>query len=424
VNGVRSSRQGAVIVGGHVNGLGAARSLADHGVPVAVVCTGPTDLAHRSRLVREHVHLPAFRRRPAVLVDLLERRRDRWRGWMVLPAGDLALEVLARHRERLSSRYRVAAPTWSVARVLLRKDLLHEAATRAGVEVPRCYGVATEQTVAQEGIIFPVVLKPVDSQRFWDAFHRKLLVARDRAELRRRWRELEASGHGAIIQELVPGPDDLFCNYSVYMSGDGRPVAELAMRKLRKSPPFFGVCRVGHAMVDGDLARGLRRRTLTLLEHVGWHGMANAEFKIDPRDGRLRLMEINGRCFLMQGLARRAGVNYPLLAWQDLVRGRVDHMPPNGWRGHWIHLHQDALHALVSRRDERLSWRDYIRPYRSARAFAVWSARDPLPFVMESMQAGRQALRLLLNETERRSRRARIEMLPPGTPTPWGVDGP
>ena len=89
-------------------------------------------------------------------------------------------------------------------------------------------------------------------------------------------------------------------------------------------------------------------------------------------------------------------------------------MPPNGWRGHWIHLQQDLVHALMSRRAERLSWRDYARPYRSKPAFAVWSIRDPMPFVHEWAHAGRHALRLMMNPSERRSVRARMKAIPPG----------
>jgi hypothetical protein len=51
---------GAVVIGGHINGLGLVRALAAHGVPTAVVTTSPFDIADRSRCVSAHVALHAL----------------------------------------------------------------------------------------------------------------------------------------------------------------------------------------------------------------------------------------------------------------------------------------------------------------------------------------------------------------------------
>ena len=77
----------------------------------------------------------------------------------------------------------------------------------------------------------------------------------------------------------------------------------------------------------------LREPTIALLQRIGWQGMASAEYKLDPRDGRYRLMEINGRCFLINGLPTRCGVNYPLLAWREHALREAVGAEANGWRG-------------------------------------------------------------------------------------------
>src|SRR3954464_8707346 len=115
---------------------------------------------------------------------------------------------------------------------------------------------------------------------------------------------------------------------------------------------------------------------------IGWRGIASVGYKLDPRDGRYRLMEINGRCYLSHALATRCGVNYPLLSWREhAMRQRVQ-ASSNGWGGLWTHAHADLLYSVVEDRDESWSWPGFAREYLGPRIDAVWSAADPLPFLV------------------------------------------
>jgi predicted ATP-grasp superfamily ATP-dependent carboligase len=57
----------------------------------------------------------------------------------------------------------------------------------------------------------------------------------------------------------------------------------------------------------------LRELSSRLLRHIGAHGIAMVEFRIDSRTGEPYLMEINGRFWGSLQLAVDAGVNFPLL---------------------------------------------------------------------------------------------------------------
>ncbi|MGH9907745.1 MAG: hypothetical protein ACRD8U_19420, partial [Pyrinomonadaceae bacterium] len=243
---------------------------------------------------------------------------------------------------------------------------------------------------------------------FVSRFGVKLFVARDRTELQRHIQELRAAGLRAQILDLVPGPDSLFYNYTVYIDRAGQPIAELPMRKLRKSPPFFGVVRVAEITKVPQL----REPTLNLLRHIEWRGMASAEYKLDPRDGRYRLMEINGRCFLIHALARRAGVNYPLLAWREAVLGEKVSASPNGWDGVWIHLLDDIYYGVFYRGVEQLSLREYLAPYRRPKCYAVWSASDPKPFLMQCYLNLRKAATAAVSARDRAIFRSRVQGMP------------
>ena len=404
------SATGAVVIGGYVNALDGIRALGRLGLPVAVVVTKAFDIAHRSRWVSETLRLLTLHQEPERLVDLLESEASRWQGRLLVPTNDDALEVLSRHRDHLRRWYHVAAAPWEVASQLLLKDRFYEAARRVGVPLPRCYGNADRLAVDQGDLTFPLLVKPVESSRFAAQFGCKLFVAADRQELRAHIDQIETEGLHCQLYDWIPGADDHFYDYSVYMDARGEPVGGVTIHKFRRSPPFFGVGRAVE-VIDGDF---LREPTVEVLRSIGFRGMASAEYKLDPRDGSYRALEINGRLSLMHGPARRAGFDYPAMAWQDVALGQRVEIQPNGWRGSWIHLHADLLYGLLSRKLERLTWDQFWTPYRAPRSFAVWSRSDPLPFLAQWGRTAAETVALPFQPASRKALKRRAQPMPTG----------
>lgn len=409
-----SDRHGAVVVGGYVTGLSTVRALSSLGIPIAVVSTTPSDMAQYSRWASEHHELLQFSKQPESLLELLEKQCQKWKGWVVLSSYDDAIAIMSQNRERLERWYRFITPPWEVARNLLQKDLTYKAAKEVGIDIPRLYGDATPETGARDDIEFPVLVKPIESRPFFVHFGKKLFVARNRAELLSRIQELQTSGLRAQIMDLVPGPDSQFYNYTAYIDKSGHVAADMTMRKLRKSPPFFGVVRVAETIKADEL----REPTIELLRRVGWRGMASAEYKLDPRDGRYRLMEINARPFLIQGLALRAGVNYPLLAWRESVYGENVRAAYNGWNGVWINCLDDLYYGAFFRKTEGLTLQQYLAPYRRPKTYSVWSAADPKPFLAQCYQAAGRGAMAALSSHDRSARRSRVQSMRTGSNKP------
>jgi predicted ATP-grasp superfamily ATP-dependent carboligase len=367
---------GAVVVGGYANGLGVVRSLGGRGVPVAVIRTAGHDIAHLSRYAAESHWVPDVDRHPDALLDILEANARRWGGRVLIPTNDFALEVLAREKERLMASYRVPVPPWEVANRVLDKRLTREAAGKVGIDCPRALGFIQAGSTPPEVTEFPVLVKPVVGHRFAERMGKKLLVARNAAELDRAVDEARASGVSCEIQELIPGPDDFHYNYQTYRTPAGECVGDFSLRKLRQSPPFFGVARAA----EPAPAPELREPTHELLKRLEWQGFASASYKRDARTGRFVLIEVNGRCVQTHGVGRRAGIDYPFMIYSGAVREKPEGIQPNGWNGVWIHLHADLLYTAFYARAEGLDWGAFFASYRRPKTFAVWSARDPAPF--------------------------------------------
>jgi predicted ATP-grasp superfamily ATP-dependent carboligase len=394
-------RRGAIVIGGYASAVGVVRELACAGVPVDVVLTMPQDIAHYSRFVRRHHWLLELQDRPESLVELLEARRDAWRGWAIVPTNDYAVIALARYRDRLERHYAVTVPPWEITRRIIDKGQTYRIASAVGIATPRSYGPATRKLLQRAELQFPVLVKPNEGHVFATRFGKKLFLARSRVELDLAIERADEAGLCCEVYELIPGPDNLFYDYQVYIDRNGHPVGEFCLRKLRLAPPHFGVAR---ACETADVAE-LREPTLELLRRLEWRGPASVCYKQDPRDGRFRLIEVNGRSVLPHGLARRVGINYALMGYSESVHGTLEGDSRNGWRGFWIHLHEDLLYTAMCLRSERLSWRDFRRSYLGPKTFPVWSRRDPVPFFAEWANTVRKAPRTLLD------RRSRAEIL-------------
>lgn len=399
-----ASRIGAVVLNGSPTGLCALRALARRGIPTAVVQTKDNHIAAYSRWATDTHNLFEFQSESDTLLDLLSRKVDHWRGRVLIPTSDRTLTALARNREELSRNYRVPVPPWEITQRVLQKDVTYAAAREVGVDIPRDYGPAVPSIIDRDDIEYPVIVKPVTSHDFVTLFGQKLFVATNRDELAAAIAKLATAGLEASVNDLIPGPDSEFYNCTMFLDEHGDPVGQYNFRKLRKSPPRYGVGRVAVSEAVPELTEP----TLELLRKLEWTGLASAEYKRDSRDGRYRLMEVNGRCYLTMGLALRAGIDYPFLIWAKGAGIRIPRMSENGWRGAWIDLRADLAFGVFLHHMEKLSWRELVAPYRGQKTFAIWSASDPKPFAAAQVQLARKGIQVLRTRNGRASLQGQI----------------
>ncbi len=369
--------RGAVIIGGYINGLGLARSLAARGVRVGVIRTNPFDIAHRSICVSSHDVAGGLAGDPDRLVETLERRAAEWRGWALIPADDAALDAIARHWDWLAARHLIVAPTPEQVPFFLDKEKMLAAARSIGMDLPRLYGVAGVGAPLDPEPRFPLLVKPFTGHHFSTRFGVKMFTAHGPDEFKSSVELAAGAGLRCGVFEFIPGPDSQIYAYCTYIDRRGAAAPGVTIRKLRQSPPLAGVARVAEIVPEPP---GLREAVLQLLRKIGFRGMAAAEFKLDPRDGSFKFLEVNGRSVIYNALLRKGGLDLAALAWSDYVEVATPEMRPANWPGIWVNLHADLLYSAFHGRSEGLTLRSFLRPYRRPKIEAVWSPQDPAPF--------------------------------------------
>lgn len=375
----RSPRRGgppALILGDDpVNGLGVARNLGRLGIAV-----------HRLGAHREPLLASRYIRTQRIVPDLdtvdddvyamiLEDAGARLGESVVLfPITDLHVLRLCRLEGRLSRRFRLTTPPLRSAETLVNKRRFHEAAEAFGVDTPvtRYPLTVDEYLAAADSIGYPVYLKPEISPLYHKKFRRKGFVAQNPEELRAGAAELLQSGLSAVLQEIVPGEASHMHGCAGYRR-EGESVW-VCYRRVREFPKGFG----SGSRLTTVPSFAEKTRVIEFLNHVGHRGLFDAEFKLDPRRGTYRLIEINTRSWWQNALPTRSGINMIALAYEDAAFPESRRpLPAQQYEAgvHWVHGYND----YVAAREGGVGLASWLASVGPANEFAFFAADDPLP---------------------------------------------
>ncbi len=376
-----SGTVGAVVVGGDYQGLGIARSLGRHGVPV-VVLDDEHSIARASRYVSAYEHVRGDLRddRDTVRILLDAHRRLGLDGWVLYPTREETVAAIAAHRDELADRFRLVTPGWDAVRAAWDKRETYQRAERLGIPIPRCWFPANESELAAVDLSRPVVVKPAIKEHFFYETGAKAWRADTRAELEDAFgRAARIVGNGeVIVQRLIEGGGDRQFGYGAFFK-DGKAVAEMTARRLRQHPSDFGRASTYVETIDEP---ALAEQSSMFLRDVGYYGLVELEYKQDPADGLFKLLDVNARTWGYHTLGYAAGVDFPYLVYLDQLGRTVE--PVQARPGvRWIRLATDLPNAARDIRAGNVRLGSYLKTLRGIDAEAVFGLADPLPGLYE-----------------------------------------
>jgi len=371
---------GALVMGADYRALGVVRSLGRRGIPVWVISQGGHLVAAASRYVDRRLPWPDADDLAKVDYLLALCATHKLHGWVLIPTDDYTVGLVSGHHEVLASAYCVTVPAWEKLCWACDKRLLHQLAERLGVHQPWTVCPANREEVAKIDYPFPVILKPAVRLRPSSLSIPKAWLAEDRCSLVASYDQATAalSSEHLIIQEIVPGGGEAQFSYAALCKG-GSSLASVVARRTRQFPRDFGQLSTYVETVDEPEVIEPAERLLAALHFTG---LVEVEFKRDPRDGRLKVLDINPRVWGWHTLSRRAGVDFPHLLWL-LAQGK----PIPQLRGRagerWVHLTADLRMAIQEIIGGRLSMREYLSSIRGPLESAILSWDDPLPGLLD-----------------------------------------
>jgi predicted ATP-grasp superfamily ATP-dependent carboligase len=366
-------------------GLGIARSLGERGVKVIGLTSQRRVYGNFTRRANV-VWAPDSRREPEALLKYLVGLGEKLGNRSVLfPTRDDDLVFIDRFRKQLEPYFSPVAPAGEALRVCLDKGATFTAAQGAGVAAPRTWtieGPADLERASREAT-FPCVLKPLSAHHWrqganWDLVGaRKAIGIASETELRAEYRAVAHADRRALVQEMIPGPDDRLLIVACYVDRESRWIAGFNTRKVLQIPQGFGT----GCIVESVACPELFERTVRLLQAIRFTGIAEVEYKWDEASDEYKLIEVNPRPWDQHRLGKAAGVDLMYLAYCEHAGLRMP-VVPKPTPGHkWIAEEAFATAMLRALWSGKPKPRTLLQRARGNRIYAIWSAGDPLPGV-------------------------------------------
>jgi D-aspartate ligase len=372
---------GAVVVGGDYQGLGIVRSLGRQGVPVCVV-DDELSISRYSRYSTKFVKVADLRHERAAVVSLLEiGKRLNLHGWVLYPTREELVAAFSRNRAELGEMFRVPTPEWSSVQWAWDKRNTYRLATDLDIPTPVTrYPQSIDQLSELDSLTPPFAIKPAIKEHFFYATKAKAWRVNSHSELRTLFRKAsELVGHGEImVQELIPGGGSQQFSYCAFFRR-GRAVGKMVARRRRQHPLEFGRASTYVESVDVPVLEELSER---FLRKIDYYGLVELEYKLDPRDGQYKLLDVNARTWGYHSLGPCAGVDFSHMLYADQLG-----MPVTECRGKpgvaWVRTTTDLPAAVVAIFSGDTGLASYLRSLKNCNTEAVFSTNDPLPGMAE-----------------------------------------
>lgn len=319
---------------------------------------------------------------------LLENPPDELKGAVVFACSDPAIQFICAYRDQLSQHYRLDIQDAKLQPKLLDKRTTLELAEKVGTAIPdyrriTCLADLEALLAVDLPIQLPAIIKPVFAVRFLKKFKCKLFVVNNRNELVSKAKEAIEDGHELILTELIPGPDSLLSSYYTHMDNEGRPLFHFTKRIIRRSPPGFGAGAYHETQwLPETAAEGLK-----FFKGVGLRGLGNVEFKLDQRDGKLKLIECNARITAANQNAIAAGMDmagliYDRLLGQEQAEVLFEGAYRNGVTLWYPERDIDALRDMISHGE--ITFWDWLKSLARPQNLPLFRLNDPAPSLYRS----------------------------------------
>ncbi|NWG02509.1 MAG: ATP-grasp domain-containing protein [Syntrophaceae bacterium] len=351
--------------------LAVVRSLGRKGVSVAVGERTYLNTSFFSKYCDRRLIYPSPRQFPDQFVEFLLREIKKTSYDCLFPMEEETLLLLVKYRSEISRYTYFPSPDLEKIEFVRDKRNLMQFAETYGIPAPKTYYLSPAQSLPSwgggEGEGY--VIKPrISSGSFGIVYVRK------REDLIGSYESVHRRYPFPIIQEWIPDGGGTFGLAALFDEASNIK-AVFIYKKLRMYPVQGGPS----TLREGVEHPQIKELGLSLFKALNWVGIGMVEFKVDPRDGIPKLMELNPRFWGSLQLAIVSGVDFPYLILRMARKEKVNPVLHYevGKRCRWL-LFGDILHFLNNPRRFHLQppFFHFFDPHTS---YDIISKDDPLP---------------------------------------------
>ena len=363
------------MLGGHIQSLGILRIFGREGIQGIIIDDTPINLARHSRYCTSFYH-KSDDRLLQFLLNLGEKKR--YENWIIFPSNDFHVKLLSMNKNILEKVFIVGTDKWEVIKHFYNKKATYKLASNVDIPIAATYFPDNESDIDNIQIEYPCIVKPAVMHEFYRRVKRKVFVCRDKRELKKYYlKALQViPAWQVIIQEIIKGPSrNQFSACFLFLNG--KTFIHLVACRMRQHPLDFGNATTYAETVNIPILREYGER---ILKTSNFNGVCEVEFKLDERDNRYKLLEVNTRTWKWHTIANKAKTPF-LKTYYDYLNGEGIE-PINGYQtasfSHPLTDFPTQLRLLVK---GAKYWKRKIFPVECA----VWAHDDMKPWFWEKI---------------------------------------
>ena len=373
----------AVVLGMFETGLAVGRSLGRAGIRVSGL-----DFARKVGFYSKYIDAlicphPLEQEEEFIAFLLRFAASEKNRPVLFITSDEFLLPV-SRNRKALEQFYLMNLPNQQIIECIADKFQQYTLALNAGIPVPQTLVVDNMDQLLEikDRIPFPAFIKGSEVtswRRKMGGNSFKGFMVSTHEELIDTFKMIFERGASALVQDVIPGPDTNHYKASCYLSRNGEVLLAFGLQKIRQQPPDFGF---------GCLVQSVRFPELLDLgkdffTKIGYRGVGSAEFKLDTRDGKLKLIELNPRYWQQNALAEKCGMNFPLVDYLELTDHKPKAVLEYRYGIKWVNIYSDIESFREYRQRGRLSGRQWLCSLKGEKIYSDLNRDDMMPGLHE-----------------------------------------
>ena len=302
---------------------------------------------------------------------------------VLIPMSNITTFQISKHKELFEKITTVPIPDHEIMMKAFDKLETVKSAQKVGLPTPKTYFINNEpiEEISKK-MEFPVILKP----RTGGGASAGVFLVNSSKEFIVAYKNIMNNFGEPIVQEYIPGNTEHIHLVHVLFNKKSKPVALFTAKKFHEYPIVCGTSTFVVSTWNPEIAE----LSIKLLKDWNWYGVAEVEFKKDPRDNLYKIIEVNPRFWSNLQLPISCGVDFPYLLYSVALDENIKPMPRYKIGMKFIDPLKDILSILTILLNSRGNPKTVLSLfdlYRGEKTYSFSLLDDPMPAIGKIISA-------------------------------------
>ncbi len=360
--------------------LGIMRSLGSLGIAMAGVDADPKSPAMLSKYCKKKFFMDLDLDKSEEYLNFILKIKDEIKQKaIIIPTSDETAVFVAQYYNELSEFFITPQNSADLFSNLMKKDKMYHLAVKYEVSTPYTEFPQNLEDVKNylKNPNLPVMLKAIDGDKLFARTLKKMVIVNNEDELLRNYQDLEdKTDPNLMIQELIPGDDDQVFIFNGYFDENSDCKIAFTGHKIRQFPVHVGCASLGINFWNEDV----NKITTDFMKKLGYRGILDIGYRLDPRDGKYKVLDINPRIGgAFRIFTSNSGMDVVRALYLDLSKQKsVPGVSKNGRR--WIIEDLDILAVRDYYNEGSITFWQWLKSLKDIEEGAWFNWKDPFPF--------------------------------------------